>query len=138
MHTIKLKFLAFFCIIEFSLIACSAGKGVEAVNVREIISHPARYVGKEVSLTGCYLSGRHGTSVYDCQDRSELLRVSIPPGVAESAKGKLLIERGYSQWPPGAEVVIPLNVRGVLSRIDDGGIDFEIQEVLSVGDATRP
>lgn len=80
----------------------------------------------------CYLSGRHGDAIYDCSNRDLLLRVLVGKNLADSSAGKLLVEKGYEQWPPGSRLVIHISIVGELVRMDDGILAFKILEVRNI------
>ncbi|MDG2524200.1 hypothetical protein P6166_02355 [Stenotrophomonas sp. HITSZ_GD] len=116
----------------FCCIACTNEEIPAARGVLDILSSPEKYLGKQVTLDACYLSGRHGAAIYDCSNRELLLGVLIGENAMESAEGKLLVEQGYKQWPPGSRLVIHVRVDGELTRMDGGGVAFEILAVRDV------
>lgn len=113
-------------------IACAGESSSGTRSVLEMVSYPDQYVGKRVAMNACYLSGRHGAAIYDCDNKDLLLGVLVRKSVEDSTEGKLLVEKGYGQWPPGTGLVIRVSVEGALVRVDGGGLAFEIMEIRSV------
>jgi len=123
-------------ILRSSLVAvaifllCSCDSPADVHDVTSVIADPEKYLGRQIDVSGCFLSGRHGIGIYDCRDRLRLLSVSLSPDAEASPKGVELVRLGYEQWPPASSVTVSVRVRGVLSRANERGFDFEISEVL--------
>ncbi|MFC6840107.1 hypothetical protein ACFQGW_09940 [Xanthomonas theicola] len=81
-----------------------------------------------------FLSGRHGISLNDCDDPKIMISAQLSDEVMASPKGKELLRLGYSQWPPGHEMKIEVNVSGVVKSISTNrqGEDFIVTKVNSI------
>ncbi|NIJ88867.1 hypothetical protein FHR49_001654 [Xanthomonas campestris] len=101
--------------------------------VADVKKNPDRSIGKQIFFDSCIKSDRHGTSLYDCADPTELLSVEISEKVQKSKKGRALTESGYRQWTPENNVEIKVKVSGgvVDRRSQGGGIVFIINNIES-------
>lgn len=124
------KYLFFFAISL--VVGCSHPDAIS--QVAEVKRNPDRSMGQQLFFDACLRSDRQGTSLYDCVDPAEMLAIEVPEKVRNSKKGRILIEAGYRQWPPGSDIELKVNVSGVLvdRRNQGGGVIFRIITIEDV------
>lgn len=101
--------------------------------VADVRKNPDRSIGRQIFFDSCIKSDRHGTSLYDCADPTEMLSVEISEKARNSKNGKNLIESSYRQWTPESNIEIRVKVSGgvVDRQSQGGGIIFIINNIES-------